>query len=142
MHGIIGASFGKSAARLAALASSLGFGILIGWEAVVGATVLKSMSGIPKEISFALPLVAAILAGFYTSAGGLRGNAGVNLVQNFAKAVILIAAVGALILEAPLNTKVLLEIDCGQYLSPGRLCIIGWIRADFELGIQPILAGR
>src|SRR5579864_3958832 len=85
MHGIIGERFGATATQISAVASILGFSGLIGWEAMTGATVLRNMSGINDALYYALPIAVAVLAGLYTSAGGLRGNAYVNLVQNIAK---------------------------------------------------------
>ena len=92
MHGVIGSRFGPGAAKAAAGASILGFAILIGWEAVVGATVLKGFGGLNAAAYFVLPLVLVFIASLYTGAGGLRGNALLNLLKNALKVIALVVA--------------------------------------------------
>lgn len=101
MHGIIGVTFGPTAAKVAALASFLGFSALIGWEAVVGSSVLRNLINTSPSLIYILPVSVAVMAGLYTSAGGLRGNAAVNFFQNILKGLILLTATYFLIDESP-----------------------------------------
>ncbi|HEX8300263.1 hypothetical protein [Sphingomonas sp.] len=107
MHGVIGSRLGEGAARLAAFASVVGFAVLIGWEAVVGATVLKNFSGVSPTAYFLLPVVLVFISSLYTGSGGLRGNALINLAQNAIKIFALIFA--AFVLLALVGTDALFE---------------------------------
>ncbi|HEV7227746.1 hypothetical protein [Brevundimonas sp.] len=92
MHGVIGSRFGVGAMKVAAFASVLGFAILIGWEAVVGATVIQNFVGQNATIYLATPLALVLISSLYTGTGGLRGNAIINAAQNIFKIVILCGA--------------------------------------------------
>lgn len=92
MHGAIGVRFGEGAKRVAAVSSTIGFAVLIGWEAVVGSTVLQNLSGDNQVLYIALPLALVIISSLYTGSGGLRGNAYINALQNALKIIALIWA--------------------------------------------------
>jgi hypothetical protein len=92
LHGILGERFGQPAARLAAVASTIGFAGLIGWEAVVGATLLREFGGVSTGLYVVLPILLALASAYYTRNGGLAGNGLMNQFQNAFKVVILIAA--------------------------------------------------
>lgn len=100
MHGIIASKFGSKAGTLAAIASVLGFSILIGWEVVVGATVLGNVANFDPSLAFWLPALFAIFGAGYTALGGVRGNARVNFVQNIVKSAVLLVGFGCLIYVA------------------------------------------
>lgn len=101
MHGILADQFGETAGRLAAVASIIGFAGLIGWEAVVGATVLREFGGVGIGLYVVLPIVLALVSAYYTRSGGLHGNGRMNLIQNRFKGLVLIVATGAIILILP-----------------------------------------
>lgn len=107
MHGIIASRFGTFAGKIAAVASVLGFSILIGWESVVGATVLKNATGAGDLVYIVLPLVLVFVASFYTSTGGLRGNAAVNAVQNIFKVAVLTLGAILILSDNPLGLSAL-----------------------------------
>ena len=92
MHGIIAGRFGSGAGIAAAAASIIGFTILIGWEAVVGASILKNVSGVERSVYLALPVALALVASLYSSMAGLRGNAYINAAQNLFKVFVLLGA--------------------------------------------------
>ena len=109
MHAIIASRFGNRAGKLAAIASIVGFAILVGWESVVGATLLKNAVGANTVVYIALPLALVVVASLYTSTGGLRGNAIVNAVQNVFKGLILISSAILLVKVSPLGWGALSE---------------------------------
>lgn len=98
MHGVIASRFGSAAGRTAAFASIVGFSILIGWETVVGATLLKNISGTSDEIYILTPIALALVASLYTALSGLRGDAYINAGQNILKTVVLGLAAFCLLL--------------------------------------------
>lgn len=101
MHGVIGSRFGGIAARVAALASILGFSVLIGWESVVGATLLRQVLKTDNVFLTFAPILLVAIAAAYTAVGGLRVNARLNAGQNILKSVLLVIAAAVLILNAP-----------------------------------------
>jgi hypothetical protein len=111
IHFAIERYFGAKAGHIAAIASTLGFAALIGWESVVGATFLKNASqgasGISNSLYLVLPLLLAVVSSFYTRNGGLKGNSAINLIQNGLKIFALVAATGYLIIENPLGVGAL-----------------------------------
>lgn len=141
MHGIIGARFGPRAALVAALASVLGFAILIGWEVVVGATVLGNVAGVSSSLAVWLPISLGLLAAAYTSMGGLRGNARANVAQNIFKSLALIAGLVALLALAGATLgdfgTVLREAPSSSITFPqATLALGGWaLTANFAFSL-------
>jgi hypothetical protein len=127
LHGIIGSSFGPSGSKTAALASFAGFGVLIGWEAAVGVSVLENLHGITEDISWFAPVVVAVLAGLYTCAGGLKGNARVNYVQNVFKGATLVMATVLLVASAKDGLGVLVGSPAAHTRLPEAITQLGGI---------------
>lgn len=116
LHGVVAERFGTRAGKLAALASIIGFAGLIGWEAVVGATLLRQFGGVSVALFVVLPILLALVSAYYTRSGGLHGNGRMNLIQNRFKALVLIGAACALVfflsehgLASPGSNKTLCE---------------------------------
>lgn len=94
LHGNIGYVFGKNAARLAALASLIGFTLLFGWELYIGSSMFTAVmpshsANIETILYFSLAAIAAI----YSMLGGLRGNLHANQFQNYLSGAALLVAI-------------------------------------------------
>jgi hypothetical protein len=83
LHGNIAKVASPEAGALAAVATTIGFSLNLGWELVAGVSVFQILIG--DSFSYALIIIAllASVAVGYSILGGLRGNAAANEVQNW-----------------------------------------------------------
>jgi Na+/proline symporter len=138
IHHAIETHFGAKAGVVAAIASTIGFAGLIGWESVVGATFLKTLStdgqGVSNSFYIILPLMLALVASFYTRNGGLKGNGSINLIQNALKIGALSAATIYLLVANPLGFGVLVSSNAAQVgLTEATIAIGGFVAFSVNL---------
>jgi Na+/proline symporter len=143
IHFAIERYFGRRAGSIAAIASTIGFAGLIGWESVVGATFLKNAahgaSGISNSLYIVLPLLLALVASFYTRNGGLKGNGTLNLMQNGLKMAALIAAAAYLLVTSPMGFGVLSKSNSANIGLGTAVVAIGGGVALFVNGLFSFL---
>lgn len=135
IHFAIERHFGQSAGRVGAIASSIGFAALIGWESVVGATFLKNASqdstGISNSLYLVLPLLLALVASFYTRNGGLKGNGTLNFIQNGLKIFALVVATFYILFSNPMGFGVLVYSSSAKMGIGAAAIAIGGAMALF-----------
>lgn len=93
LHGFIGAKFGRRAAVAAAVATVIGFTLQVGWELIVGTSLLSAALPPGQHVAFfwICAFSLAVIVAAYTMLGGIRGNARANTVQNLIGAAALAA---------------------------------------------------
>lgn len=97
LHGNIGYVFGERAAKLAALASIIGFTLLFGWELYIGSSMFKAvMQSQSATLETILYLSLGAIGAIYCMLGGLRGNLHANQVQNYLSGGAVLLAIGYL----------------------------------------------
>lgn len=101
MHGAIGGVFGPKAEQAAAIASTIGFALQVGWELIVGVSIFLVVAPNNKALQTVLILSLAAIAAIYTILGGLRGNLNANRLQNYVAGAGLWAVIIFLILYGP-----------------------------------------
>jgi hypothetical protein len=143
IHFAIERYFGPWAGYMAAIASTIGFAALIGWESVVGATFLKTASegssGISNSLYLVLPLLLALVASFYTRNGGLKGNGALNFIQNGLKIFALTAATLYILFSNPLGIGALAHSPSAQIGFGAAAIAIGGFIALFVNGLFSFL---
>jgi hypothetical protein len=101
MHGILGSIFNQSTQHLAAIASVIGFSLLIGWEVSVGVSVFSGLIGGGLQLSIILSYMLVIASIIYTTQSGLRGNVRVNTLNNLLKTIGLLLPLVVIVASFP-----------------------------------------
>lgn len=83
LHGSIASQFGAKTGKVAAVATVIGFTMLVGWELIVGTSLFSAVAPNSVELKYILIFVLAGIGGIYTISGGLKGNLYANIFQNW-----------------------------------------------------------
>ena len=127
MHGVIGGAFGRAAERLAAIASIIGFTLLIGWELSCGVSLFELVA--PEKSAYIkfLTVLLALVAAIYSIQGGMRGNLRANQFQNG------YAIIAMLIAVSILGFSIFSATGAG-YHSPGAFKSLGLLYTSLGFG--------
>lgn len=112
IHGTIAIYFGSNAAKIATLATIIGFTLQIGWELIVGSVAISTIAPNNSVLLMILIFGLAVISATYTILGGLKGNIKVNVFQNIVGGVafIIIPIFFILVTQKP-------ETTLNSYLS-------------------------
>lgn len=109
MHGIIGVQFNQATQRTAAIASVIGFSLLIGWEVSVGVSLFNGLIGGGIWFSVLLSYMLVFASILYTTQSGLRGNVRVNTINNGLKTIGLLTPLCAIVFLVPQSRAAILS---------------------------------
>lgn len=142
LHYAITNNFGRTAGKLAAISTIIGFTIQVGWELIVGVSVFGNNFTDNPNYSWGLILIITGVCAIYTMAGGLKASVFANTLQNWVAIVALITITLFLVvnyhpisLERPWDggsvTRLISELGVSFFIT-NALFSIFWQFVDFS----------